>query len=27
MNYSKLIDAIRQTTYYYRMILVPACTR
>ena len=27
MNYSKLIDAIQQTTYYYRMILVPACTR
>jgi hypothetical protein len=27
MNYSKLIDAIRQTTYNYRMILVPACTR
>jgi hypothetical protein len=27
MNYSKLVDAIRQTTYHYRMILVPACTR
>jgi hypothetical protein len=27
MNYSKLADAIRKTTYYYRMILVPACTR
>jgi hypothetical protein len=27
MNYSKLVDAIGQTTYYYRMILVPACTR
>jgi hypothetical protein len=27
MNYSKLVDAIRQTTDYYRMILVPACTR
>ena len=27
MNYSKLVDAILQTTYYYRMILVPACTR
>ena len=27
MNYSKLIDAIQQTTYYYRMILVPDCTR
>jgi hypothetical protein len=27
MNYSKLIEAIRQTTYNYRMILAPACTR
>jgi hypothetical protein len=27
MNYSKLADAIRKTTYYYRMIMVPACTR
>jgi hypothetical protein len=27
MNYSKLVDAIRQTASFYRVILAPACTR